>query len=148
MKMILAIFFSFFCFQHTTAQFNYGDFTQTIHSLYQTNEQNDLEKFWDGLVSLHKIPLVSGDSVAFLYRGEARSVAWMGDLNGWGNNKKFNNQGMRIPGSNIWILKARLPTDARLDYKILVNDSDLILDPLNPANQWSGVGGGSLNSEL
>ena len=48
----------------------------------------------------------------------------------------------------MWFLKTSFPKDARLDYKIVVNNSDRILDPENPLRQWSGLGGGSPNSEL
>jgi enterochelin esterase family protein len=73
---------------------------------------------------------------------------WMGDFNGWGYDKSFQNKGTRIPHTDIWILKASFPKDARLDYKIVVNDANWILDPDNTHQQWSGVGGGSPNSEL
>src|SRR5690606_1005975 len=76
------------------------------------------------------------------------SVHWMGDFNGWGYDKKFINAGKKIPGSDIWILRTSLPRDARLDYKIMLNASEWILDPNNLHQQWSGVGGGSPNSEL
>lgn len=72
----------------------------------------------------------------------------MGDFNGWGYDAKYNNKGSRLPNSDIWILKTSFPNDARLDYKILINDKDWIIDPINPHQQWSGVGGGSPNSEL
>ncbi|HNC13682.1 MAG TPA: alpha/beta hydrolase-fold protein, partial [Cyclobacteriaceae bacterium] len=94
------------------------------------------------------IPYTVDDSVAFLYKGNANAVTWMGDFNGWGYDKKFKNAGTRIPNSDIWILRASLPKDARLDYKIMLNGNDWILDPNNPNQQWSGVGGGSPNSEL
>lgn len=88
------------------------------------------------------------DSVAFLYRGEATSVSWIGDFNQWGYKSDFNSKGKRIPNTDIWILKASFPKDARLDYKIVINDQTWVLDPENPSYQWSGVGGGSPNSEL
>lgn len=119
-----------------------------LQGLYETVGQQTVEERWIALTSANKIPLVVGDSVAFLYRGDARTVAWVGDFNGWGNSKSFQNNGTRIPDTDIWILKSSLPGDARLDYKILINDRDLILDPSNLLYQWSGVGGGSLNSEL
>ena len=72
----------------------------------------------------------------------------MGDFNGWGYDKKFKNAGTKIPNSDLWIVRASLPKDARLDYKIMLNGTDWILDPANPNQQWSGVGGGSPNSEL
>ncbi|HYC86124.1 MAG TPA: alpha/beta hydrolase-fold protein, partial [Chryseosolibacter sp.] len=56
--------------------------------------------------------------------------------------------GTRIPGTDIWMLKTSFPKDARLDYKIVVNGTNWILDPENREHQWSGVGGGSPNSEL
>jgi enterochelin esterase family protein len=72
----------------------------------------------------------------------------MGDFNGWGYDANFPNQGKKIPHTNIWLLKASFPKDARLDYKIVLNGDTYILDPENPHQQWSGVGGGSPNSEL
>jgi enterochelin esterase family protein len=123
----------------------YQDFTSSLKNLYTRTET---EKQWSALVALNRIPLVTDDSVAFLYRGKANTVRWMGDFNGWGYDKKFDNTGKQIPGTDIWILKASFPADARLDYKIVINDTEWILDPNNPYQQWSGVGGGSPNSEL
>lgn len=118
-------------------------FTATIQKLYSSPEQT-----WSELKAAGSIPYAVEDSVAFLYKGNANSVTWMGDFNGWGYDKKFKNAGTRIPNSDIWILRASLPKDARLDYKIMLNGNDWILDPGNPHQQWSGVGGGSPNSEL
>lgn len=106
-----------------------------------------LNSTWHSLSEQKKIPLVIADSVAFLYRGDARFVKWTGDFNGWEYDKTFNNNGTRIRNTDIWILKARFPLDARLDYKLIVDDQ-WILDPENPNQQLSGVGGGSPNSEL
>lgn len=125
---------------------DYREFTGTTRKLY-TASPAEVDKLWAALVDAHRIPLVADDSVAFLYRGEATSVLWMGDFNGWGFDKKFRNKGIRIPGTDIWILKASFAADARLDYKIVVNES-MMLDPVNEHQQWSGVGGGSPNSEL
>lgn len=125
-----------------------SNLSSVLQVLYDTAGQQTADERWIALTTTNKIPLVVGNSVAFLFRGNARSVAWVGDFNGWGNSKTFQNNGTRIPDTDIWILKSSLPDDARLDYKILINGHDLILDPSNPLYQWSGVGGGSLNSEL
>lgn len=45
-------------------------------------------------------------------------------------------------------MKCKFPPDARLDYKILIDGVTWIIDPVNKFQQWSGVGGGSPNSEL
>ncbi len=129
-------------------------FTQSIKDLYtagkiadEAKRNEEVEKEWS-LIKQSGIPFVRNDSVAFLYRGEASSVEWMGDFNGWGFKKDFPNKGKKIHGTNIWILKSSFPPDSRLDYKILVNVHQWLLDPENPYQQWSGVGGGSPNSEL
>lgn len=125
---------------------DYSEFTSTIQNL-QYGDSLTRERLWDQLRSSKKIPLTSHDSVAFMFRGKANSVSWMGDFNAWGYDKKLSVQG-RLFGKDLWILKASFPKDARLDYKILLNGSDWRLDPINPFQQWSGVGGGSPNSEL
>jgi enterochelin esterase family protein len=112
-----------------------------------TQRANEVEKWWAALRQQNQIPLVVEDSVAFLYQGEAKSVSWTGDFNGWGYDKNFNNTGIEVPNTQIWVLKCSFPKDARLDYKIVL-DANQILDPENPHQQWSGVGGGSPNSEL
>jgi enterochelin esterase-like enzyme len=119
---------------------DYSSFSNTIKRL------NDTTFF--AQLKAKGIPLVVLDSVAFLYKGEAKSVAWIGDFNGWGYDKTFQNQGKKIPNTNIWILKASFAKNARLDYKILIDGNGWILDQANPHQQWSGVGGGSPNSEL
>lgn len=107
-----------------------------------------LDSAWLSFVRGGKVPLVEGDSVAFLYRGKAKSVRWMGDFNRWGSDTKFESRGIQVGSSNLWIWKYRFPEDARLDYKIFIDESRWILDPANPRQQWSGVGGGTPNSEL
>ncbi len=109
---------------------------------------SSVEWLWGDLKKSNRIPFIAEDSVAFLYRGEATSVEWSGDFNGWGYDKKFDNKGKQIANTNVWVLKASFPKDARLDYKVIVNGNTYILDPENPNQQWSGVGGGSPNSEL
>lgn len=108
----------------------------------------DLNTLWNSLIARNSIPLVDHDSVLFLYRGPASHVAWRGDFNSWGYNATHSFTGTNLPGTDLWITKASFPADARLDYKILVNNTDWIIDPANPHQQWSGVGGGSPNSEL
>jgi enterochelin esterase family protein len=125
----------------------YSAFHQDVQRLSHAKDAA-LDTLWSQFISKNKIPLTCEDSVAFLYRGRASSVNWMGDFNGWGYNKEFNSKGKRIPDTDLWILKTSMPKDSRLDYKILLNNKDWIIDPANHSTQWSGVGGGSINSEL
>jgi enterochelin esterase-like enzyme len=127
---------------------DYSSFTSTIQKLYQLKSPAEISEAWNNLIEDENIPLIEQDSVAFLYRGDASSVAWMGDFNGWGHKKDFDYVGKKILNTDIWILRSSFPKDARLDYKILINENLWILDPNNSDKQWSGVGGGSPNSEL
>jgi len=149
MRWIL-IFICLFLTADATAQ-NYQRLTDRLTeltSLSKTDSQENIQKWWNALSSAGQIPLIAEDSVYFFYQGSARSVEWMGDFNGWGYDKNFLTKGKRINHTDIWILKASFPKDARLDYKIIINGTDWILDPENKFQQWSGVGGGSPNSEL
>jgi enterochelin esterase-like enzyme len=120
---------------------DYSAFTNTVHSL-KDSVQFEVFKM------KNTIPFVVEDSVAFIFYGKANSVAWMGDFNGWGYDKTFISTGVNVRNTSLWILKAKFPKNARLDYKIVLNSDTYILDPANPHQQWSGVGGGSPNSEL
>lgn len=143
MKLIITIC-SFLCLSYLHAQQYY--LSQELKNLNQHLKKTD--SIWNHWIKSERIPLTHKDSVIFLYRGEAKSVKWMGDFNAWGYQSTFPNTGKKIPNTDIWYLKASFPADARLDYKVLVNDTEWILDPANPYQQWSGVGGGSPNSEL
>jgi enterochelin esterase-like enzyme len=109
--------------------------------------QSAVNRWWLNRIKADQVPLSSPDSAAFIYRGAATSVAWAGDFNGWGSKPSPTN-GQRIKNTDIWIATSAFPPAARFDYKIILNGKDWILDPVNPHQQYSGVGGGSPNSEL
>lgn len=129
-----------------TTKFNELKSLELIQDVDVRNAQ--IEVVWNNLMTQKLIPLAVEDSVLFLFRGQAQSVSWMGDFNGWGYDRNFKSTGTNIKNTDIWFLKTSFPKDARLDYKILVNGTDWIIDPYNANQQWSGVGGGSPNSEL
>jgi len=153
MQRILVVGFIMISF--TLAGQDYSRYSTTLVKLYslskivdETERLNQTEQFWQSLVTSNSIPLIQEDSVAFFYRGNANSVSWAGDFNGWGYDKKFNSKGVKVPNTDIWLLKASFPKDSRFDYKVIVNGTDWVIDFFNPNQQWSGVGGGSPNSEL
>lgn len=120
-----------------------------LNALTSMNEPEKLkaetDQLWSELVSNGHVPFIMGDSVTFLYKGKAQSVSWQGDFNGWGRDTTFPNLGQRVGKSDLWQLKAKFPQDARLDYKIVLDGKDWLLDPANPHQQWGGNGP---NSEL
>jgi enterochelin esterase-like enzyme len=150
MRGILNLLASLICI--TSVGQDYGLLTQRIQALENIKSDSlgriELDAWWSSLASEQQIPLVVEDSVYFFYRGAAKTVEWMGDFNGWGYKKDFDNKGKKKAGTDLWYLKSSFPKDARLDYKILIDGKTSILDPENIHQQWSGVGGGSPNSEL
>src|SRR5277367_5108178 len=63
---------------------------------------NEIEKWFSVLRNANQIPFAIEDSVLFLYWGNAASVSWMGDFNGWGHDQAFKNKGAKVPNTNIW----------------------------------------------
>ncbi|MFH0760599.1 MAG: alpha/beta hydrolase-fold protein [Bacteroidota bacterium] len=114
-----------------------------VNIIDSAERMNQVNNLWTRLKEDSQIPFRMDDSVAFLYRGAAKTVSWAGDFNGWNPDaKRF--AGIRQGLSDIWMAVQKFPEDARLDYKIVVN-GNWILDPDNPNIQWSGMGP---NSEL
>lgn len=109
--------------------------------------QPAVDAWWQQRLQDDQVPLLSKDSAVFLYRGNATSVWWAGDFNGWGA-KPSPAKSVRIRNTDIWMVSFAFPSAARFDYKIILNAKDWILDPVNPHQQYSGVGGGSPNSEI
>lgn len=83
-------------------------------------------------------PIIIGDTALFIFKGDSltRKVSWAGDFNGW-NPKENGWQGWAIKNTHFWYLAKRFPSNARFDYKIVVDDQ-WIKDPLNDAVQLSG----------
>jgi enterochelin esterase family protein len=124
----------------------YADFKQTL--LAATSLEDAAERdstvgaIWDSLAAYADFPFAREDSVAFLYRGTASSLAFVGDFNGWNPNTR---RATRLTPSDVWLQEEVFPVDARLDYKVVRNGDQWLLDPENPRRQRSGFGD---NSEL
>lgn len=125
---------------------SYADFKTQLESIVgiadATERNNALNTFWTTLQSAGQVPYAQGNQYAFLYRGAATSVAFAGDLNSWNPSA---GPATNYAGTNLWIREGTLPTDARSDYKVVVNNN-WILDPTNPLQMWSGIG--TANNEL
>ena len=84
----------------------------------QLQREKGVNSLWDELILRHQIPFSHSDSVIFLYKGKAQSVAWAGDFNGW-NPEDTAYWGRKAGNSDIWYMEKEFPVDARLDYKIV-----------------------------
>jgi glucan 1,4-alpha-glucosidase len=87
-------------------------------------------------------PLVEGEDVTFVYRGDAKRVEVVGDFTGWSPAGLVLRE---VPGANARVIRLKFPLAARLEYKFIA-DGEWILDPLNPNKNNNGVGG--LNSNF
>lgn len=105
--------------------------------LNSLTSQEAADAFWGEVRALGQMPLIFGDVAVFLYRGEAGSVAWLGDFSAWRSGEPL--PGRRAGRTDIWVAQQRFPTDARFDYQIRVDDRQ-VLDPLNPLRQLGGFG--------
>lgn len=142
------MFFAFCWLAANLQAQDYSPFSSTLSEFYIKKDSASVQNYWNEFKRTHAVPFIVYDSVAFIYQGKVNSVEWMGDFNAWGYDKAVNSKGVNIPNSDLWIWKTSFPKDARLDYKLLIDGSQWMIDPLNTNQQWSGVGGGSPNSEL
>jgi enterochelin esterase-like enzyme len=83
-------------------------------------------------------PLVLDDQVVFLYQGAAQKVQWRGAFSGW---QAPGVEGARVGSTDLWIGQMALPAASRVEYKIVLNDKDWLVDPANPHTQISGLTG-------
>jgi enterochelin esterase family protein len=134
-------------FEIITEFASYTDFVDQLSEYAllepETTRDSVLSIFFDSLEANNKIPYTESEFVAFVYYGSGNSVTWAGDFNGW-NSSNPDWSGERIGTSKVWLLEKTFPSDARLDYKIVV-DGNWKMDPLNNYFQYGGFGS---NSEL
>jgi enterochelin esterase-like enzyme len=99
------------------------------------------QAFAERAKSVAASPVVEGEDVTFVYRGEAKRVEVVGDFTGWSPAGLVLHE---APGAaGVKYIRLKFPRSARAEYK-LVADGEWILDPLNPDKNDNGVGG--LNS--
>lgn len=86
-------------------------------------------------------PVVEGEDVTFIYRGDAKRVEVVGDFTGWSPAGLVLSD---VPGSNSKFIRLKFPKTAHIEYK-LIADGQWILDPLDPNKNNNGVGGENSN---
>ena len=84
----------------------------------------------DEFLAGRKCPIVEGSTVTFVYRGPADAVFLQHWIYGLPSAQPFS----RIDGSDLWYLIQEIPVRSRVEYKLEVEQQDvvrLIRDPLN-----------------
>lgn len=119
-----------------------ASFESFISSLEKVSEVERAALVEEYLGSV-EVPVVAGISAWFVYRDAAASkVSVAGDFNSW---KAGADMMENVPGTDLFYLRMEFESDARLDYKFVVNGSRWIIDPLNLDQVTGGYGP---NSEL
>ena len=137
MKKIFIIFFIIVSSLHAQT---FQDFIDQLNSLPDSLRPALVDSFMNAAESF---PYLEQDTLAhFIYANTASSVKVPGDFNGWSVN---TDPMINISGTNFWYCSKTFESDARLDYKYVINGSTWILDPLNPSTCMGGFGP---NSEL
>ncbi|RMG41222.1 MAG: hypothetical protein D6732_02700, partial [Methanobacteriota archaeon] len=118
----------------------FDDFINQLNSTPENERQALVDSFMN---SVSQFPYLEQDTLChFIYQGNANSVTVPGDANNWDPNASPMTH---IGGTNFWYRTDVFESDARLDYKFVLNGSNWILDPLNPHTILGGFGP---NSEL
>lgn len=138
-KGVILALLLLFSFSDLKAQ-TFEDFLAQIHSTPIDQRQALVDSF---LNVVPAFPLVEKDTLAhFLYQGNASTVTVPGDANAW----NISGSPMTLIGdTDLWYRTEVYESDARLDYKFVLNGSTWILDPRNPNTILGGFGP---NSEL
>ncbi|MFC1480742.1 alpha/beta hydrolase-fold protein [Candidatus Neomarinimicrobiota bacterium] len=137
-SIILILLFAVYSCRHTDGEF--ARVIKQLELLPSTTAKTVIDSL---LAQAQNIPLVVDATTAhFLYRGNVSSVALAGDANGWDPTA---NKFRPIGDTDLWHFSANYPANARLEYKLVIDDTVWVLDPLNKQQVTGGVG---INSEL
>ena len=118
----------------------FREFAERIKSANYQDRSAIVDSFMN---SVDSFPFIEESTIVYyLFRGNQNKVNIAGDANGWnGEGHPMN----LLSTTDLWYREAVYESDARLDYKYVLNGATWVLDPLNP-NQVSG--GFGPNSEL
>jgi enterochelin esterase-like enzyme len=117
----------------------FQQFIHYVNSLPQTERQAKVDSF---ISATTVFPVAESDTICnFIYKGIAQNIKVAGDFTGWNPDKTM----IKITGTDFWYYSTHFESDARLDYKYVLNGSNWILDPRNP---YTCIGGYGPNSEL
>lgn len=102
-------------------------------------DKTRIEAFLHG----NQFPLVDGNNITFVWRGEAEQVLLRHWIYGLSSTMAFT----RLPGSDLWYHVTDFPDRSRIEYKLEVHRNggrELLLDPLNPNRAHDPFGANSV----
>jgi enterochelin esterase family protein len=114
-------------FMNVNYSFPFIESDTVVHFIYQVPAQ--------------RVSIKSDTVIHVISQGPNHRISVAGDFTGWMPTLDMTN----IGGTNFWYADAFFESNARLDYKIVINGKEWILDPKNPLTCTGGFGP---NSEL
>jgi enterochelin esterase-like enzyme len=114
--------------------------TLAIHELEQRHPDGAKVDAW---MAGRRFPVVEGESITFVFRGEADGVT----LRHWIYGLESTSALHRIPNTDLWYLVAEVPPGSRVEYKYEIHrhgGSQWIEDPLNPNRARDPFGANSV----
>jgi len=134
----------------STAVFSQTPFKDFLSRVNRLSNPADKTAGLDSFFNNTRFPYTEADPASptgytayFVYRGAANSIVSAGDFNFWNANAPDRLQ--QLPGTTFWYLGKNFESEARLDYKLVLNGNTWILDP---AHNKTVLGGFGPNSEL
>ena len=103
----------------------------------------DAEKARAFLGGGRRFPIVEGDSVTFVWMGQADAV----NLRHWIYGLETATQLQRVPNTDLWYLTLEIPRGSRVEYKFEIfqqGNGSWIEDPLNPNRARDPFGANSV----
>ena len=133
-KCSLVILFLFFFSSLLSAQ-TFQSFIDSVNSALPSARGALVDTF---MARNPHLPYYENDTtVYFVYRGNASRVQAPGDMSGWDT---LHTSLSLLSTTNLWYEKKNFESDARLDYKFVLNGNNWILDPRNPNQVTGGLG--------
>jgi enterochelin esterase-like enzyme len=119
---------------------NFEKFVARVSALPANQQRVVADSF---MSASRTLPLLENDTtVIFIHQGPATSLTVAGDASNWDPRGSAM---ARIGAIDLWYCKKIFESDARLDYKFVVDGNNWVLDEHNPR---TCVGGFGANSEL
>jgi enterochelin esterase family protein len=139
-RVILLSFYLIFCSCKTDKLNSIKGLEHQINKLNSKEEVDLVIKSFEE--EYPQYPILENGIATFLYNGKAEKVRIAGDFTNWRPSKESFE---KIEKTDLWYLNIAFDNSARLDYKLVINESEWILDPKNP---YQISGGWGPNSEL
>jgi enterochelin esterase-like enzyme len=114
-------------------------FADFVARLKDTKDSLKRANYIDEFIAANPEPITSDSVVHFYYVGDGDTVSVPGEFNQWSPSA---GRMTHIAGTNFFYREEIIPSDGRVEYKILV-DSMWQLDPRNPQRAMGGWGDNS-----